>query len=146
LIRDKVFDVDGKETHQFGKAACYESALLPFPVTADQRDPRFYERNIVRDFPRGAGTIPLPETITMRVRILPVGIDVLDDLVASGDLDPAVKGAFEAMQVGPTLTWTAAAATPVREPSTGAFVECVTATNQDFRTNKYPPPVVNTCR
>ena len=145
LLRDRHFDKDGKETHLFGLTTCYVSELLPFPVTANMADPRFYQRNIVRDFPVDGSFIPLPETITMRVRIMPVGLEVLDDLIASGDLDPAIRSKVEPMQVGPTITWTPGLTPPFIEPGTGTPYECVTRTNQDFRANKFPPTVVNTC-
>jgi hypothetical protein len=145
LLRDRHFDKAGKETHLFGLTSCYESNLLPFPITANMSDPRFYQRNIVREFPADQSLIPLPETVSLRIRILPVGYEIIDDLVASGDLDPAVRGKLEVMQVGPTVTWTPGAATTVIEQGTGTVYECVTRTNQDFRANKFPPSVTNTC-
>ena len=146
LMRDLVFDGAGKETHLFGLATCYESRILPFPITADRSDPAFYQRNIVRDFPKDGSFIAAPETVSMRVRILPVGFDVLDDLIASGDLDPSIRGNMEAMQVGPTLEWTPGISPPIIEPQTGTLYECVTKTNQDFRADKFPPPTENTCK
>lgn len=145
LMRDLVFDKTGKETHQFGLATCYESRILPFPVTASASDPRFYQRNIVRDYPADGSFVALPDTVTMRVRILPIGLDVLDDLLASGDLDPSVRGKMETMQVGPTVTWTSATASVVIEQGTGIVYECISNTNQDFRANKFPPSATNTC-
>jgi hypothetical protein len=145
LLRDVVFDRDHKPTDLFGLAACYESHTLPFPVTANPADPRFYQRNIVRDFHADGSYVPLPDTVTMRLRITPVGFDVLDGLISSGDLDPAVRRKMEVMQVGPTVTWTPGIGQPFIEPSTRASYECVTATNQNYRADKFPPPVSNTC-
>ncbi|HVJ92955.1 MAG TPA: multiheme c-type cytochrome [Labilithrix sp.] len=145
LLRDVVFDSAGRETHQFGLAACYESRLLPFPVTANALDPRFYQRNIFREFPADGSLVPYPDTVTMRVRVVPVGFDVLDDLIATGDLEPAVREQMEVMQVGPEVMWTQQAATPLLEQATGLLYECVTQTNQDFAANKYPPSTTNTC-
>jgi hypothetical protein len=145
LIRDLVFDKDGKETHQFGQATCYETRLLPFPVTKDRSDPRYYQRNIARDFPADGSLIPKPDTITMRLRIKPVGLEVLDDLIASGDLDPAIRDRMETMQIGPTVTWKPGISTPFVETGTGTLYECVTETNQTYQANKFPPSVSNTC-
>ena len=150
LMRDLVFDKSGAETHQFGHAACYESRLLPVPFALNYKDPQSYRRNIVRDFPKDGRFVPLPETVTMRVRILPVGLEVLDDLIASGDLDPAIRSKMEPMQVGSTLTWRADLATPVIESGTGTPYagipyECVTDTNLDHRASKFPPSPTNTC-
>jgi nitrate/TMAO reductase-like tetraheme cytochrome c subunit len=146
LLRDKLFDATGKETHLFGHATCYESRLLPFPVTANPADPAFYQRNIVRDFPFDGTPIPLPDKVTMRIRIMPIGLEVLDDLIASGDLDPVIRERMEAMDVGPLMVWTAETAQLFEEQGTRILYECVTKTNQDFRANKFPPPEVNTCR
>lgn len=145
LLEDRHFDATGKETHLFGLASCYASRLLPFPVTADMSDPRFYQRNIVREFPLDGSLLPLPDTVTMRVRMMPIGLEVLDDLIASGDLDPAVRAKVEPLQVGPTITWTPGVTAPFVEPGSGVPYECVTLTNQDFRANKFPPTTVNTC-
>jgi hypothetical protein len=147
LLRDFLFDGARKETHLFGAATCYESRLLPFPVTANPTDPRFYQRNIARDFPADGTLFPEPDTVTMRLRMIPVGLDVLDDLVGSGDLEPAVRSRMEPMQVGPTVTWKPGGnEQPFIEPQTGTAYTCVTATNQNFRANKFPRPVTNTCR
>lgn len=145
MMRDHVFDASGKEIHLFGHATCYETRLLPFPVTANPADPRFYQRNIVRDFPSDGSSFESPETVTLRVRILPVGFDVLDDLIASGDLDPAIRSRMEVMEVGPTVTWTPGISPIFIEPTTGTPYECVTKTNQNYQADKYPPPVANTC-
>jgi hypothetical protein len=145
VIRDFLYDASGAETHQFGQATCYESRLLPFPITAVASDPRFYQRNIVKDYPADGSYIPLPDTITMRVRMIPVGLDVLDDLIGSGDLDPAIRAKMVPIDVGAPLVWTAATATAFVDRSTTIPYECVTNTNQDFRANKFPPPRTNTC-
>ena len=149
LLKDRHFDETGKETHIFGHTACYESNLLPFPVTANMADERFYQRNIVRDFPKDAATTgqlvgPL-ETVSMRVRILPIGLEVIDDLVASGDLDPAIRGRLETMQVGPTLEWKPGIAEPFRDRDQ-VFYECITRTNQGYAFAKFPPKTENTCK
>lgn len=146
LLRDRHFDAAGETTHLFGLTRCYESRLLPFPVTANPADPRFYQRNVVREFPADGSSFPLPDSISARVLILPVGLEVLDDLIASGDLDPALRGRMETMQIGPTMTWQPGAATPFVERETGAAYECVTRTNQNYRASAFPPPVEDTCR
>lgn len=145
LLRSIVFDDNKQPIHDFGLAKCEETRLLPPPVTADINDPRFYQRNIVRDFPADGRFVPLPETVTLRVRIVPVGYDVMDDLIANAGLDPALRAKMEIMQVGPTVTWKAGSSEPFQEPQTGDIYECATATGQNFKANKFPPTIVNTC-
>jgi hypothetical protein len=60
----------------------------------------------------------------MRVRLRPIGLEILAELVESGDLDPGVVERFETYDVAPTLLeWTAASA----EPSAGSvdYGSCV---------------------
>jgi hypothetical protein len=85
LLRDKIFDSSDKETHLFWQAARFESQGLPPAVTTDPNDPTFIH-SVTREF-----TLPSPpDRVTMKVRMRPLDFDLLDDLVGSGDLDPAV--------------------------------------------------------
>lgn len=89
LYRDWIYDAQGTPKHMFWEAAPsplypngYTSLTLPaatalgvpHTLQASYRVPRF--REIAR--------------VTVRLRMRPVGIDVLEGLVASGDLDPGV--------------------------------------------------------
>ncbi|MBX3209428.1 MAG: hypothetical protein KF764_30625 [Labilithrix sp.] len=85
LLRDKNFTKDDRDTHLFWEAARVESELLPAAVTADPLDPRFIH-SVTRSYPLPAA----PDRVKMRVRMRPLDFDLLDDLVASGDLDPAL--------------------------------------------------------
>jgi hypothetical protein len=87
LLRDRIFDAEGHEVHMFWQAARYESKLLTPSVTSDPKDPRFYHATTQIYRVNGAP----PDRVTMRARIRPIDFDVLDDLVASGDLDGAVR-------------------------------------------------------
>jgi len=105
LLRDRIFDPAGKETHMFWEAARVESVLLPPSVTNDPRDPRFYHA-VTRTY-RVAGAPP--DRVTMCARIRPIDFDVLDDLVASGDLDGAVRDRVPTSTLASTaLEWTSA--------------------------------------
>ncbi|MGH7326799.1 MAG: hypothetical protein ACREJX_00480, partial [Polyangiaceae bacterium] len=71
-------------------------------VTNNPQDPRYYHAlSHTYDVP------PSADRITMRLRMIPVGYDVLDDLVASGDLDPSVRDAMPVYTLaGTSLEWT----------------------------------------
>lgn len=106
LLRDKIFDADGKETHLFWQAARYESELLSAAVTADPKDPAFFH-SVTKTYPL---PLPAPDRVTMRVRMRPVDFDLLDDLVASKDLDPAVLDRVPTYDLASTVKeWTSAA-------------------------------------
>lgn len=112
LMRDCLFDERGRPVKMMWEAATHRSnALLP-------RVP------VVQTY-----TLPeIPDRVTLRLRLRPVGLDVLDDLVQSGDLDPAVRDAMPVLDLdlgdGPVLEWTAGAR------------ECVTATQLDLALRK----------
>lgn len=89
LFRDWIYDAEGREVHMFWEAASsadypdgYASLTLPAPLTP--LTPHTLEaRYQIPGFAR-------VERIRLQLRMRAVGIDVLQDLVASGDLDEAV--------------------------------------------------------
>lgn len=107
LLRDRVFDEQGNETHDFWNAASVESNLLPAPeqFSSIADAGTWQTRSYTLD--------TLPTRVNMRVRLRPIGLEVLAELVASGDLDPAVVEQASTFDVAPTLLeWTAETATP----------------------------------
>src|SRR5205823_11714972 len=113
LLRDCMFDDKGNEVSMFWQAASVDSTLLPAQLTFDALDPRFYQTHIEQTYPRVGRTTfgAMPDRVTLRVRLQPVGIDVLQDLVDSRDLDPAIRDAMPTLDVGALLEWTEATAT-----------------------------------
>lgn len=103
LLRDKIFDAAGKETHMFWEAARVESELLPAAVTADPTDPAFFH-SVTKIYPL---PLPPPDRVTMRLRMRPVDFDLLDDLVATKDLDPQILDRIPTFDlVSTTKEWT----------------------------------------
>ncbi|KIG12959.1 cytochrome c family protein [Enhygromyxa salina] len=106
LLRDRVFDTSGNETHDFWNAASVESNLLPAPENfggagdaATWRSSSYVVDSI-------------PARVNMRLRLRPIGLEVLEALVQSGDLDPAVVERASTFDVAPTvLEWTPETAT-----------------------------------
>jgi hypothetical protein len=130
LLRDCLLGADGEPVHMFWDAARYDSNQLPGPVTAVQSDPRYYLTHVMRSFPRPTSTPAViaaaPDRVTMRVRLVPVGLDVVDDLIESGDLDPAYRAKMPTWTLtGTDLEWTEAAAT-IKYVEQGQPVLCVT--------------------
>lgn len=82
MLRDHMYGADGREVHMFWEAASTQKdPLLLKGQPADLSHPT---RTFVYSLP-----VP-PARFTLRVRMRPVGMDVLKSLVDSGDLDPAV--------------------------------------------------------
>lgn len=103
LLRDTIFRADDHETHLFWEAARVEPQTLPAAVTNDPLDPAFIH-SVTRTFTFKAA----PDRVTMRVRMRPLDFDLLDDLVASGDLDPAFVGKIPTYDLASgTKEWTA---------------------------------------
>lgn len=147
LMRDRVFGPDGSETHQFAQASCYESRLMPYPTTSNPADPEFFRRNVAQDFLCDGGLCPrVPDKVTMQVWIMPIGLEVLQDLVASGDLEPAIVGQMKPMTVGPLTTWTIDTADRTPVGVDGVNYTCVSLNQQNFRADTYPLVPVNTCQ
>lgn len=108
LMRDRAYDAEGATTHDFWRVASVDRAptmplaYLPAPVTADPNDPAFITTHIPHRY-RIPGAAPLTR-IDVRLRLRPIGFDVLDALVESGDLAPAVRDAMPTFDLTPT-TW-----------------------------------------
>jgi len=103
LLRDKIFGADDKEVHMFWQAARFESNLLPAAVTADVTDPAFFH-SVTKTYPL---PLPAPDRVTMRVRMRPVDFDLLDDLVATKDLDPQILDRVPTFELASTVKeWT----------------------------------------
>ncbi len=147
LVRDCIFDGAGKEVHMFWQAEQLESNELPGQATFDQTDPRFYQTHIVQTYPR-AGALPKsPDRVTMRVHLQPMGTDVLDELVASGDLDPAVRAKMTTFDVGPLLEWTAAKATATYTDTADHLqYACVSDTNFNVVADRVPATNHTRCK
>jgi Cytochrome c554 and c-prime len=134
LMRDCMFDEQGNEVHMFWEAQSYEANQLPGQLTFNQADMRFYMMHIMQAFPRRGTTRTLtafPDRVSMRVHMQPVGLDVVADLVASGDLsdaEAAVLGPqLPIFDVGDELVWTAATATEMFS-ETGQSMSCISNT------------------
>jgi hypothetical protein len=134
LLRDCMSDAQGRLVNQFWQAATTEGNELPALATFTATDPRFYQTHIVQRFPRnGAKLAQMPDRVTLRLRLQPIGLDVLQDLITSQDLDAGILDAMPTYDVpiaGPTLPaqmeWTAQAAAGLSYPADdGTQATCV---------------------
>jgi hypothetical protein len=152
VLRDQMFDSQCNKVDMFWQAAYASGNELPAAKTFDKSSPEFYGNHIPRFFPKDGtplvdvqGVKQIPDRVTLRIRVQPIGLDVLNDLVDSGDLDAGVIAAvptFDVSLVGPSgpamLEWTAeavadaGAAAPMpfvdQKDSVGAATTCVGST------------------
>jgi hypothetical protein len=105
LYRDWLYGADGEPVHMFWEAApsaAYPEgyASLTLPVGAELNQPHALEaRYRIFDFERVA-------RVTVRLRMRAIGLDVLNDLVASGDLDASVMRALPTFTLhGTSIEW-----------------------------------------
>lgn len=141
LLRDCMFDNETPpaQVDMFWQAASTQGNELPAQLTFDATDPRYYQTHVVQYFPRApSATLPaMPDQVTLRVRLQPIGLDVLNDLVATGDLDASVPAEMPTYDVLPLLTWTASAATLTYDEN-DVLVSCVSATAFNVGATKNP--------
>jgi len=111
MFRDRIYDADGKPVHMFWEAAKskaypdgYESNVLPVATTTYIEG----KRAVVKQYRASGPDGRLPARVTARLRIRPIGMDVLHDLVESGDLDPAIVAEMPTLSFGAQLEWTPA--------------------------------------
>jgi len=107
MFRDRVFDAMGKEVHMFWDAEMspsyptgYTSNVLPLPVMVPGRHVKEVDLVLPRDI-KGQ-----PARVTARLMMRPVGMDILNDLVASGDLAPEVLAKIPTIPLhGTNIEW-----------------------------------------
>jgi len=140
LMRDCMFGVDGGQVSMFWDAASHSGNALPAQPTFDSADPRYYETHLAQTYPLGGGNLSAaPDRITVALHLQPIGRDVLDDLVASGDLDPSFAASAPELTVGEPLEWTPESATTTFvDPQTSAVVSCVTHTGLNVQAATVP--------
>jgi hypothetical protein len=140
LVRDCMFDDAGAQVNMFWQAASVESNLIPYPTTSVATDPAYYRTHVIQYYPRNqTATLPAaPDKVTLRLLLQPIGLDVLQDLESSGDLDAGVAGQIPTLVFPePILTWTAATANAeYLEGETP--VSCITDTGLNVAAETYP--------
>lgn len=105
LLRSRLYDADDQEVHRAWHAARVESDLLTAAVTSDPNDPRYYHARS-RTYAIGP---EIPDRISLRLRVRPVGLEVVQELIARGQLDPAIVDRLPTFDLEPgERTWTRA--------------------------------------
>ena len=101
VLRSHFLGADGERVEHVWDAHDLETGLLATSVTTDPTDPAFYHAQTRTWLVPGA-----PDEIAMIVRMEPVGLDVLDALIAEGELDPAVRERMPRFELsGTARTW-----------------------------------------
>jgi hypothetical protein len=124
MLRDRIFDAEGKPATMFWQAAMssahpdgYESNVLPAATTTYVQG----KHAVMKQY-RMSGPEGLPARVTARLLVRPIGVDVLQDLVDSGDLDPAFVRKMPTLVFGPAIDWT---------PANGTMKTILATTRED---------------
>jgi hypothetical protein len=109
MFRDRIFDSKGDPVHMFWEAEKskdypdgYQTQLLPVATTTYIEG----RHSIVKQYRASTPDGRLPSRVTAQLKIRPIGHDVLDDLVASGDLDRAIAQEMPTFTFGARIEWT----------------------------------------
>jgi hypothetical protein len=156
LLRDQMFGADGSLVSMFWQAASAIGNEIPELATFDRTSLGFYRTHVQQLYPRFSPGVPkplmqAPDRVTLRMRLQPIGQDVLNDLVQSGDLDPNVAASMPTYDVSftmpdgsvqPTLEWTPASANYMNyaDPLDHTTGTCTTTHDFDPTADKIPAP------
>jgi hypothetical protein len=145
LARDCLLDGNGQATHFVWGAREVRTSLLPALSTFDRTDVRYYQTHQAATYPRGASAtlVRAPDRVTMGLRFAPVGLDVVDDLIAGGDLDPALRARATVYALGRDLEWTPDGATETFRDN-GVPTSCISATGLLAAADKVQAPATCT--
>jgi hypothetical protein len=127
VLRDQMFGTDGAPAHMFWQAACAAGNELTTAQDASQLNQNNFTHRY-RLYPNKPSpddsVLPqMPDKVTLTVHLQPIGLDVLQDLVDSHDLDQSVLAQMPTFDValptdpadgigdGTTLVWTPGKAT-----------------------------------
>ncbi|MSP72058.1 MAG: hypothetical protein EXR76_07740 [Myxococcales bacterium] len=123
LLGDVMYDENDEPTHDFWDARRVERSFLPAPTPFRPGQPDYVNTHVPRRY-RIVG--PPLDLVTVRVRMRAMGLEVLRELVVSGDLDPEVVSRMPTYTLaGSVLEWSPATADLRTSPLTGLMVPCV---------------------
>jgi hypothetical protein len=128
VLRDETKKGDGSPAHMFWDVASVTPHTMGGVVTRVVGAPGYDATHAVRSYPRApnawidAPFDPVRLRVELRIKLMPIGLDVLDDLTASGHLDPLVRASMRARTLLPNRSL-ARPELVAREPTFSRFSE-----------------------
>lgn len=102
VLKDSVIDSAGEPAHMFWDVAGLErTTTIPGVITRDPLDRDFHAERRVLRFDSERADWPSIERVELRVRVRPIALAVLEDLVDSGHLEAAVLDEMPVLDVLP---------------------------------------------
>jgi hypothetical protein len=146
VFRDRTFKADGTPAHMFWEVARVEPNTIPGAVSVNPTHPDFYVTHVYDVLPRGGNFRKRPDRVRMRVRLRPIGVDVLRELQNELPAELDVIGQMPVFTLSParaasppwspdlTLEWNATSKRDTRFGFEGGFnnnsAECVSTAAQ----------------
>ena len=97
-LRDYLFTADGEEAHMFWEVDSVERDVL--------EGIRVFGVEEIRVWDFVGAPFTEPDRVELRMFARPIGLDVFDDLISSGHLDPALREEMPTFELtGTRLTW-----------------------------------------
>jgi hypothetical protein len=101
---DTMTNCDGEETHMFWEACETQSNTLPVATSFNPLDPDWVDTHVTRQLQVDS---PGLTRVTARVKMRPMRLDVIDELIDEGWLDPIHRSAFPVFTLASTdVEWT----------------------------------------
>jgi hypothetical protein len=145
LIRDCLYDAAKAPVDLLWQAVSVsDSNQIPGPVKQTVSDPTSFTRSHIKVLFPAVGALPArPDRITVSVHIKAIGDDVLDDLVGSQDLDPAIAAKVPVLTLGAgaAMEWTAATARAPRDLQTNQPISNLSCVGTETQTYRVVPDV-----
>ncbi len=102
---DRTFKADGSPAHFFWEVATVDSKLLLPQTVLDQNAPG-YDHSRTTRYLVGPTVVQTVDRIEAKLKVRALPFHVLDDLIASGDLEPSVRGQLKTLESrGGKSTW-----------------------------------------
>lgn len=101
---DDIYDENGEQVHMFWEAAEVESNTLIAPTALTPFDTGWIDPHVRREF-----QLPtVVDRVEAKIHIRPMGLDVLDELIAGDDLAPEIRDRIPTFTLRATeITWRA---------------------------------------
>jgi hypothetical protein len=107
---DRTYKVDNTPAHFFWEVARIDSKLIKPQSTLDQNSPAYDHSSTVK-YLVGPSVTQQVDRIEAKLKVRALPFEAVDDLIASGDLDPAIRGELKTLEpLGAQSTWLRATA------------------------------------
>jgi hypothetical protein len=107
---DRTYKADNTPAHFFWEVARVDSKLIKPQSTLDQNSPSYDHSSTVK-YLVGPSVTSQVDRIEAKLKMRALPFEAVDDLIASGDLDPAVRGELKTLEpLGAQSTWRRATA------------------------------------